>query len=1242
MRSKFKKPCEICNDEVEQEVESQTAEVIRTIQSCVDRIRDAFPPSTTKQYLQRPSNPVIILAETSKRELLSRVKSSCRAVDDIFVAWARPLNLELPGQEIFPSVSDLTVNECLDERTTLIRCIILPLFLSLWKCYSILDQSATPPPTNSNVGKGKPTPPRGLLSLQAYSDIAALLEFLVCHSVLPLLDPNVLHSSEQRARVLPKAIAGRLPRHSLCWGTTNHSDSTLASPTLQLQELSWTVTIVGNLVLLDRFRPMLLPRHLSDLHAAIFQLEHNTGGATMQSFPGVEALHSKLLPSSDCAVDAVLLARSYQVLLLHGTLAPVWLRTRVGKLLTDVARTNLTALIQVFVATAPEEHAGGASLRLARAILHSNREAISKSRQSPAVDGSLDSTVCHQIAQLLDTLAGSKTICNSLPQESVLQTIWALIDLLPWSTLLEEHLVTVTHSVDAASTFKDTNVAAQRLVALFSFVPPFASTDKIFRLLFAASSSTGINTLDLLVAQASTPCVLHSSPKANSLHCLQLLVSNVPPQISSREGFPTTGYQVLAAAFVYSLSFSHSIFPDSPKTDLGPTLEFQSLAISMENSDNHVGNLVQDLQQGAKTLVQDVLAPLLQRAETENDMEQSIDPLLSSVFMLLLELYLKGNPTIPSVAVREALPFVPLVALPILCEQCPVESLLRSHDTAGVLELMAIAFDAASARVNDESVSTLSHSAAPCSVVKGTRDVWDVFASLLLPQSDASTPQETTKPTQGLVASADVDMMFSICSVLLSMLIGILELGSVQRHQKDEDILGSLPPKLLPLATVSDAHASVQVPTELANMATHAATLILARQATQFPAFDHVIEAEHRNARVAKLAQIELDLHSSSVPLRARALVQLRHVAIAWEDLKSETPDNGVLKALHLSLRALLDPDSYVYLAAIQTIALLADAKPGLIVPILGKAVSIGVVEFVESTNQRIQLSTEQRVKLAEAIISFLRRKAAVNEFLPVLMDMMAFGGPRQSFCLSPEHGALIQKTTHDYFTTGSSGTNNSLGDDVSENDKWEGIDTRVLSGGPLFSVEESELVQAAKLSVVAELVSTMEPCITSYYCGVLVKYSIDSVRLGVSRPVRRAGALLARELFAAMIREQEEQRASGPSGQVPFAVSMVASHEDWLATALQRCLQQHDLNDLSYGKQRFGDSATEARCKEALGLRASAEKSGILPASRLLHTSKDPAISPFLFETLREPSREVKGYQATIQRTIEMHESSA
>ena len=154
-------------------------------------------------------------------------------------------------------------------------------------------------------------------------------------SILPLIEKHVLISFEDRIRYqLPKSLAGRINRLSLSWGSTYHKAESKA---LRCQELRDTASTIASLIMLDRFKPMLLPRHLADIYAGLFQAEH-LGDEKQQE--DTKDLYANLGLASAVKIDASVQAKAYQNLLLQGTKSPTWLRQRVSPLLSQLACKN--------------------------------------------------------------------------------------------------------------------------------------------------------------------------------------------------------------------------------------------------------------------------------------------------------------------------------------------------------------------------------------------------------------------------------------------------------------------------------------------------------------------------------------------------------------------------------------------------------------------------------------------------------------------------------------------------------------------------------------------------------------------------------------------------------------------------------------------------------------------------------------------------------------------------------------
>ena len=371
------------------QLEEEAGEVVVTIHKCVEILRtveefSSLKPSTLWSAVKGKENataigtsvvPLVNLWDRMKeRGLLKSVEA--------LQAEATKIIIDKPAHGDNP------------RRQVSLR-VLMPLASALTNCYAQLDQIPIPAKTvstttNKTKPKKQPPAPPGMLSLQNYTDIGAFLEFAVCTSILPFLEANILFSVQDGARYfLPKSLAGRISRPSLLWGCSMEQHYHQQQQQQQsdrgeaIFELKIAVLTLGNLLLLDRFRPMLLPRHLADLYAAIFQVEAYTTNlqTKVEEFPleqQYQELVTQLLPVFDnhhispkqsITLDPAQQAQSLQALLLQGTKSPLWLRQRVSQQLTEMASHNLPVILQVFVHAAPPKDKTAASLRLAKTLL---------------------------------------------------------------------------------------------------------------------------------------------------------------------------------------------------------------------------------------------------------------------------------------------------------------------------------------------------------------------------------------------------------------------------------------------------------------------------------------------------------------------------------------------------------------------------------------------------------------------------------------------------------------------------------------------------------------------------------------------------------------------------------------------------------------------------------------------------------------------------------------------------------
>jgi len=174
------------------------------------------------------------------------------------------------------------------------------------------------------------------------------------------------------------------------------------------------------------------------------------------------------------------------------------------------------------------------------------------------------------------------------------------------------------------------------------------------------------------------------------------------------------------------------------------------------------------------------------------------------------------------------------------------------------------------------------------------------------------------------------------------------------------------------------------------------------------------------------------------------------------------------------------------------------------------------------------------------------------------------------------------------------------------EDDDVDEKKLRLNTGGPIFSMEETDLLRAGAISVVCELVSTLNPITIASYSHTLVKLATDAMQLDTSRPVRRVAACLARDLYACVMRELTTPSGENIESTCSMAVAIVDANEDKLYNVLTRCVSSNEL-----AKTDFVDPSTQCRSQEAIDIRQELEAMGVLRAAAvvLLEQSKYPEI---------------------------------
>ena len=1155
-------------------VESCTLEVVDCIKQFIDALRSEFPLTTSS------AQSIPLYSRLKDKGFVDNTEKTLKSVE------------ERIGANKF-ALGRKENNNKHDERRQIVYNILLPMLQSLEHCYEILDQL----PTNTdgqNIekpksarDKKKPKAPIGMLSIQNYTDIACLLEFTVLTSILPLIEKHILISFEDRIRYqLPKSLAGRINRSSLSWGSTYHKAE---SEALRCQELIDTASTIASLIMSDRFKPMLLPRHLADIYAGLFQAECLGDGKQQED---TKDLYANLGLASAMKIDASVQAKAYQTLLLQGTKSPTWLRQRVSPLLSQLACKNLGAIIQVFC---PVSESSTASQRLGRAL------STAPSKKA----------LCQQMLGLLQFIYPTN---GEIPARAmaILETIWAVLNQWPSITIKRNLIELWEMGIFDENNKYTIHATIRQIGALFSFVPPSANPMKVLEWIPRNSI------FQQLVRLASMPSVLSSTAKTDAKQTLLWLSE----AIGAVERVPNVGNKQITGQTILVTIWVHSLAPYSWDFEGNTYYFIESLESESKSShpqslqaigikDNETSFI--DLNAVSKACSDrvDVFFEFTNFLSEKSSISNlSLTGLFSKMFQLLMRLYLSSSD----------FRFVSMLVLPRLVERALPEELLfgDTEDAMEFLSLVKLILVSVRSKCKNQSVGLDTFPAHTSEEDNG------MVKYLLDLQRTTNSGSKKVEATSFITESnSDEDeSILSIASIILSVLISVLELGSKLRSAQEEDILKSILPILASLSELnnqeknSNALPSQDSSAAIADMSGYAMALIASRsaplQSTETEGIESLATRDKLNEIIS---DAEKDLQSTEPPIRARGMVSLGRLArgylgilteeslareksgpliVELQQESKEEEDNAISfltqEVLRLSMIALADEESYVYLAAVQTVVAVGDVQPKKVLPVVAFTLVTGFLkagtQVTTTLTSDIRVTQEQRIKLAEALIFIIRRRAVVDEFVPVLLSLMAFGRVQRTESNFDDRDSddLIQNETHKYF----------VGNDELESEakSWEEREIRLNTGGPIFKSEEFDLVRAARASVLAEVVSNAKPSSLVPYCKLLVRLAIDTLTLDSSRIVCRSIALLVRELYSCLLSEFDTQTETS----IPFTVAFISSDEELLFVTIQA----YATGIATKSKGTFNDTATSARCKEAIILREQAEEAGFLSAARL------------------------------------------
>ena len=1350
-------------------VEATAAEVVSMVRDFVEVLRIEFRPQTQgEQHQQQQLEDIPLYTRLKVRGLPEKIRlitHQAQSQEIIVVGLEEEKIDDGEGSDNSHSSSSFEV-----QRRKVLEDVTLPLAKLLASCYEILDDLPEDKPIATNLSsesprsrgrnnKNRPAPPRGMLSIQDYTDVACLLEFIVCTGIIPPSNDEPEEASstsngrnnssssnnsnnnnnnsliEDRLRTkLPKSLAGRIPKDALRWGTTSssssHATAEINNRASSLSLLVRATDMVTRVVILDRFRPMLLPRHLVDIYGACFKVEYlaatkdttviaNSGsGNTENETELVGSNHYRVLGLSlppslmlsslnhsisgksrlAVVVDPTLRVMAYQTLLSsssqpQGT-APTttknphqqhhryhpWLQKRVSGLLTDLATTDLrglSAILTVFVpilssSTDQASLMSGASQRLGRTLA-----AMTASTKDPTDDDKgkkkLQGRLCQQLLKLLvvvfpATQKGKETATHAGIQPrsmAVIQTAWAFFEHLSQPTI-EQFVVGSWASrlllADESAT-GGIHETIRQIGALCAFVPPHSKSP--LKLLRRAALATNDSFMDsTLLGQILRAVMVHNGKRATTVssavtgdaeQTLLLLTHAIyagssDASVSAGNEEEETARDKVVSIWLSALgptqwdlvghSYGYKKLPiaggrvvetikvqkDRPLVTPTPMEEF---AASVQSTTARADFFVE------KILL--VLAPPSNSAmssEVDVPSLQTLQGLPSRIFRLLLKQYLSrddrghnnGNTRL-----------VATVLLPILCEKCSQEQLLfgdhRDNASGLLLLIRQVLSELADARPSEDDDNDHRH-----------------------------------------------EFLKSIAGILTSLLIALMEVGSKTRSKEEEDLLQSFLPtlKFLSVATSETYHPDGQNDRKddaaMADMAAYAMALIASRRSVvtddNKPSTKVLLSPEDHLQSI--LEEAEKDLGSTQAPIRAKGMVSLGRLARGFtgaltkeqnvpsliqeldesgKELSGvdETMTNWIERVLELSMVALGDKESYVYLAAIQTIVAVGDLHPRRVLPKIASAIVQSQLQLGGSdTNngdfhraEPIQISQEQVIKLAEALIFIIRRRAVTDEYIPILANLMLRGGssstlPTQTSAKNDapinQDPQRIQRETDNYFTAGrfqNEETTEGAPDDgnaLTKKELWEEQDIRVKTGGPIFDIEEAEIVRSLRISVLSELVASSASQAVAPYVGTLTRLVIEALHLeGRSRIVQRSAALLARELYARVLREAMDLSDAlgdiedlSASAVAPISIALVESDEE----ALSATLRAIGSGKSTPNNESVADSTLVARCKEAIGLRDEADQKGVFLASKLvLEEHRKLEELPVLFRGLAKPS---------------------
>ncbi|CAM9547766.1 unnamed protein product [Chrysoparadoxa australica] len=276
----------------------------------------------------------------------------------------------------------------------------------------------------------------------------------------------------------------------------------------------------------------------------------------------------------------------------------------------------------------------------------------------------------------------------------------------------------------------------------------------------------------------------------------------------------------------------------------------------------------------------------------------------------------------------------------------------------------------------------------------------------------AAVAGHTARAAQAQASGDDMAGRERICIVVLGLMTALLELGAEKRDEAEEDALQGMLPDLKILA---ECRGCGEAADELTEMATTVLLLVIARsQNYQADAVQSAAVAREQEAReelelpqlvLHNISRSQADLASEAPPLRARGVVTLtktvRKVA-AGGRLRAGNVD-ALAPLMETFLSMLSDDESYVYLAAVQGLTVMAEGAPSYAIPALVQC-------FIASDEVKAdQLTMQQRIKLGEALVLTARRCGEATPKYAHHFVAAFVKGARERVAAEDREGALFR-----------------------------------------------------------------------------------------------------------------------------------------------------------------------------------------------------------------------------------------